>query len=446
MHRIATRLIPAFAVLLIVASPATTASAQTDYRIRAWNFLDEFNYIERPKVAVSFGNPGIVQTSLGAATFVLEWTADGQPASPTLRLPQRARCVGESGRGFFCNALPNLFPVPGRDAAVGIEPAQYPQGFYVDNLDYETEYCFRVKANLLASPELEVAPWSSWACSRTPPAPPKPLTPPQPSVTILQAASGAGVIGGDSPVSALVEWKLAPSSADGSPPPRIASIAVQQADIAGTTWSTKKTFNAEENTGEAVIPFARNEEPTDSRRFLFRVCAGNISGNSCSAGAATSPFRKPDPLQTKTERAPFPTEVRAGGRVNAPAGSTPRPPLAICEAARVARERNSPAAPGLEAQCQAQGQATNLPALAAKGAAIAAADPVVARARASETNPEYLQGFDIATAIFGDPALGAEGNTATGPVSLRIRDSLSVPGRIGFNASLALHLSRNYRP
>lgn len=54
-------------------------------------------------------------------------------------------------------------------------------------------------------------------------------------------------------------------------------------------------------------------------------------------------------------------------------------------------------------------------------------------------------GFDIATGIFGDPALGAKGNTATEPGSLKIRDGLSAAGQRGFNASVALHLSRNYR-
>jgi hypothetical protein len=83
--------------------------------------------------------------------------------------------------------------------------------------------------------------------------------------------------------------------------------------------------------------------------------------------------------------------------------------------------------------------------LAARGAAIARADPIVAEARAVDTDESYLQGFDIATAIFGDPALGAQGNTATGPGSLRIRDSLSAAGQRGFNDSVKLHLGRKYK-
>ena len=77
---------------------------------------------------------------------------------------------------------------------------------------------------------------------------------------------------------------------------------------------------------------------------------------------------------------------------------------------------------------------------AAKGAAIAKAVPVVAAARTANPSVFYWLGFDIATGIFGDPALGALGNTLAGPGSLAIRDSLSDEGQLGFNASMKLHL------
>ena len=87
--------------------------------------------------------------------------------------------------------------------------------------------------------------------------------------------------------------------------------------------------------------------------------------------------------------------------------------------------------------------------LAARGAAIAKVDPIVADARQSyrlggrtvESDVFFRLGFDIATGIFGDAALGAQGNTATGPGSLKIRNALSSPARKGFDASVAFHLS-----
>jgi hypothetical protein len=81
---------------------------------------------------------------------------------------------------------------------------------------------------------------------------------------------------------------------------------------------------------------------------------------------------------------------------------------------------------------------------AAKGAAIAEADPEVAAARSSETDVLYRLGFDIGSGIFGDPALGANGNTATGPGSMKIRNELSAAAQRGFDASVAFHLSRDY--
>lgn len=82
---------------------------------------------------------------------------------------------------------------------------------------------------------------------------------------------------------------------------------------------------------------------------------------------------------------------------------------------------------------------------AATGAAIAGNDPIVAQARTIDRDVFYWLGFDIATGIFGDPALGAAGNTAVGPGSLGIRNALSADAQRGFNAAVALHLSRNYR-
>jgi len=75
------------------------------------------------------------------------------------------------------------------------------------------------------------------------------------------------------------------------------------------------------------------------------------------------------------------------------------------------------------------------------GAAIAAKskDPELAAVRNAEPPGLYTLGFDIATAIFGDPALGAQGNTATGPGSLGIRAKLSPAGQRGFDAALKLY-------
>jgi hypothetical protein len=83
--------------------------------------------------------------------------------------------------------------------------------------------------------------------------------------------------------------------------------------------------------------------------------------------------------------------------------------------------------------------------LAAKGAEIARQDRLTGAARAAEADAMRRLGFDIATAIFGDPALGARGNTASGPGSLGVRDGLSFFAQRGFSSAMSFHLSRDYR-
>jgi hypothetical protein len=249
----------------------------------------------------------------------------------------------------------------------------------------------------------------------------------------------------------------------------------------------------------------------------------SICESARNARARNSPAAPGLEAQCRAQQPPG----KALGRVKStePAGA----PVPLCDAAGSARDRNSPAAPGLEKQCLALGGhlppspgAVNLEELAARGAAIAnddpmsgelrnqqpdgpirhgfdigtaavegdtvwgpgkqkvldslplaeqegfkvassfaldrnrntelaaigaaidAADPILAEARGAEVDVRYWLGFDIATGLFGDPALGAKGNTATGPGSLGIRDALSAPAQRGFNAASALHLSRHY--
>ncbi len=161
------------------------------------------------------------------------------------------------------------------------------------------------------------------------------------------------------------------------------------------------------------------------------------------------------------------------------------PPPAICDAARSAKARNSPAAPGLERQCLASGGSMALPlteasaridsaalrpgvsapstpppeasppepatsvsaeklqSLAATGSTIADADPAVAEARNGDTDTDFQFGFDVGSALFGDPALGGSGNTAIGPGALAIRAALGSVGQAGFDASMNFHFQRH---
>ena len=145
---------------------------------------------------------------------------------------------------------------------------------------------------------------------------------------------------------------------------------------------------------------------------------------------------------------------KALGRVGTAAPRDPN--MTMCDYARSAKARNSPAAPNLERQCLAGGgsmtppppapvAAPDLDALAAVGAKLAEQDPAVAEARTAEAGAFYQLGFDIASGIFGDPALGAKGNTLMGPGSEAIRATLSAAGQRGFDASVKFHQARDYK-
>ena len=98
-------------------------------------------------------------------------------------------------------------------------------------------------------------------------------------------------------------------------------------------------------------------------------------------------FRSSDGNQFHYAIFPPGPAVKAIGRVKVP-GATPGAgsgqPISICEAARQARARNSPAARGLEESCRAAGAegetpAFNLNDLAARGETVAGADPPLRR-------------------------------------------------------------------
>ncbi|MGH6628627.1 MAG: hypothetical protein ACREB3_02720 [Burkholderiales bacterium] len=406
------------------------------------------------------------------------------------------------------------------------------QAFQLDDIQYDTNYCLRIRVFTADNPAAEN--WSKQACKRIPPAPPVPAAPVAASDTYTFAAE-------------MLTWSQ-PDFAT------VATFALEASEKESNHWFPVGPPFIGNRGGESQ---QASVELSGAPPFLalkdYRVCATNVSGRTCGKAlrppgtTGGPPMDKPLPSELVSESAQSdariaadtavaqPTTVKAQGRVRL--GGTPTAPsstaTSICDKARIAKARNSPAAPGLEQQCLASGgsmtpppppvdaaqldalavkggpiaaadplsaalraQQTgaagqrgfdigmaaaenqtapgpgkqhihdSLPAdeqpgyaaavafslernsnqdLAARGAAIVAEDPFVANARSADANLFYQLGFDIATGLFGDPALGAYGNTLTGPGSLKIRNSLSAAGQRGFNAALTFHQARKYR-
>jgi hypothetical protein len=355
------------AALFLLVAGATTAGAQSDAydRTQGGALLDSYKLLvgpyqaglpEGPKIIVIFDNP-FAGTVLRDAELRLavEWTINGERQSSDL-WGQGARCT--SGAEVFCSALTS-FRTPRNPSGTPVHPEEFSQGFYLPNLESDTRYCFRFQATAIA-PEVPgvsspVAPWSVWTCHRTPPAPPPVPLPPaplQPLITILPATDGRGVPGGPLPTRALIEWELPDQKAADL----VARFVIQRAWLTTNEPSWEGVELVPGGVRETTLAFEAGQEPTDQRRFLFRVCAQNVTGRRCSPARATSPFTA-GPLAPKSTRpSPFPAPPADVVDAVTPDAATPRAPTrSICDLARQARARNSPAAPGLEAKCAAEG-------------------------------------------------------------------------------------------
>ena len=73
-------------------------------------------------------------------------------------------------------------------------------------------------------------------------------------------------------------------------------------------------------------------------------------------------------------------------------------------------------------------------------------DCSVGNVRRSNGDSTRRFGFDVGTALFGDPALGGQGKNSQDATSLNVRASLDAVGQLGFDESVTFNLSRNYGP
>jgi hypothetical protein len=142
----------------------------------------------------------------------------------------------------------------------------------------------------------------------------------------------------------------------------------------------------------------------------------------------------PKPLPPKSQ------PVKSIGRVNT--GSSPPPSRSICDSARDALSRQSPAAPNLVATCRAAGGAAtsaisnaDLENVRLRGEYMASMDDAAAGLR-NRLDGAARRGFEI--------GLGAwDHNTAPGPGKQRYHDALITPEQQGFDLAAAYALPKN---
>ena len=375
------------------------------------------------------------------------------------------------------------------------------QGFRLKGLLYDTEYCFHFMAVDLYG--VRSGAWSGFTCARTPSPPGKPAAASTPKVTGIQPTSGEGVVGNGTPFQLLVEWTGPQVGAENVGWYSI-ELLRNSKWIAVPFKSEPNRVNSATNF-EALVEAAYLDSP--GQRQAARVCSQNVQQKTCSregwyytfgkaqatvtnetVRAAATPSRAID-VRSSVSVAQA-AAVNSAVAANAAAGGAPKLPDLDVLAARGAElatqdpraaelrnrvsegdlrrgfdigfgiwEGNAAPGPGKQRVHDALSRAEqpgfdvaaeySFPrnkhaALADVGAAIGDADVEVGAARNAEDDVFFRLGFDIASGIFGDPAMGSLGNTATGPGSLGIRNELNAAGQRGFNAATALHLSRHY--
>lgn len=149
------------------------------------------------------------------------------------------------------------------------------------------------------------------------------------------------------------------------------------------------------------------------------------------------------PLTTTAESSGPPT-VRAQGRVRLSGPAASRPPIPICDAAVGARDRNSPAAAGLAAQCLAirghpSDRTREVPTageLAVEGEIIANSNPLSAELRNQQPSEPMRRGFYIGMAA---TAL----QTLWGPGKQSVLESLGPAEQEGFKVAVSFSIDRN---
>ena len=239
---------------------------------------------QRPAVCVEFYN-----TATERVTFDIEFgVGDRMWSGPR----PNATCLTQGN--YNCNAAANFGGggwnaiAEGRTGETEYDRdgrpvgAHLPQGFRVEDLEYETRYCFRFKARRV-SDDMVSEVWSGWACAETGAPPPKPT---RPEVTAKYFPPGRV-----DPPKVVVTWTSVPDAVY---------------EVNGVRMAPGK---------RELVHMVTEEElgTADTPAIVFTVCAVNLRGRAC---AEDSTFDLPEGIVAKPGRV-------GAGDVMAPEPSAP---------------------------------------------------------------------------------------------------------------------------
>jgi hypothetical protein len=222
-----------------------------------------------PKICVSFRN-----TATEPVGFWFEWTRNGEKLPSTLKGYDAFCRAGV----YNCDAVA-WFGGPSRYQPKRTSEREWPMGFTLQELDYDTEFCFRFKA--VNEDGVVSENWSKWVCANTGPVPVIPAAPKIPLVTLMQATSGRRTVGEGTPAKLLVEWE------------KVASDTVGWYEIereynlgTGNVLPETTTRHEADKPTEVVLTLSTEQAVTPDSKFRVRVCAVNPAMRKCSPWGA----------------------------------------------------------------------------------------------------------------------------------------------------------------
>jgi hypothetical protein len=312
-----------------LAGTAAHARPGTPDRERAWFCGTP----ERPRICAEFFN------TADQVSFWIEARANGALLSLTrehVGCPQYSasysyRCLVSFAHGKWVAA--GITNTKGPSAIEKlVDPStldkfrSQPVGFYLIEVDYETEYCFRFRSVDMDGMISER--WSGSACARTPPAPPPPPRPEPPAsvrIWFLPGNDGAGQPGNGTPDRVLLKWIGGANSYEQN----VEAVLGQEPASGEITQIADGAWNF-----QAVIRIA---DGRPGNQYGYRVCSINPTAKVCAApvytiGTVPKTLRESG-RQTFAQTKALPTSPAASafesGQTSPNLGTLPVPPRAL---------------------------------------------------------------------------------------------------------------------